>query len=142
AGGSLTLETPEGSEIELRIPAAALSSEQEITLRRVAAASWPAETESMPVVGSSVRELLPDGIVFETPVSLIVRHGAAPVSLGTGSRQVIPSHVSRTSAGAMARHPSAVSRRRDGSAATVGRVPHFSAHWTSTRSEQGEYGVD
>jgi hypothetical protein len=142
SGGSLKITSSDGTEVELRIPAGALDGEQQITLRRLPAASWPSETTASPVVGSTVLELLPEGLTFDEPVSIVTRFTSAPAALGLDDRQIIPSHVSRYSAGTLERHPIAVTRRGDGSAALVARVTHFSVHWASARGMDGERGVD
>jgi hypothetical protein len=140
-GGALRLESPDGSSFELRIPAGALPAEEEITIRRLPAASWPSETEENPPVGGAVFEMLPEGLTFQTPVTTITRFSASPASLGTGSNNVFPSQVSRSSAGAVERHPTALTRASAASA-VIGRTTHFSTHWIGTQTAQGEFGVN
>jgi hypothetical protein len=142
SGGSLKITSSDGTEVELRIPAGALEQEEEITLRRLPAVSWPSDTASNPVVGSTVLELLPEGLTFDEPVSMVTRFSSAPDTLGTDDRQIAPSHVSRSSAGTLERHPTTVVRRSDGSAALVASFSHFSIHWASTTGSHGEHGVD
>jgi hypothetical protein len=142
AGGSLILENPDGSTFELRIPAAALSGEQDITIRRIPAAEWPNEAQENPPIGGSVFELLPEGTTFEVPVTTITRFSQAPAGLGNRTNQTLPSHASRSGAGTMQRHPTTVSSRSDGSAVLIGRTSHFSTHWLSTKTDDGEFGVN
>src|SRR5690606_30159541 len=109
AGGTIVLEGAAGTHFELRIPAAALDDETEITVRRVPPAEWPPEVQANPPVGGAVFELLPEGTLFNAPVTTYTRVGAA--SLGSGTRTTLPGHVSRTSAGSIERHPTSVHRR-------------------------------
>jgi hypothetical protein len=140
-GGALRLESADGSSFELRIPAGALSAEQEITIRKLPAASWPSETEENPPVGGAVFEMLPEGLTFQTPVTTISRFSQSPASLGMGSNNVFPSQVSRSSAGAVERHPTALTRQSAASV-VVGRTSHFSTHWVGTQTAEGEFGVN
>jgi hypothetical protein len=140
-GGTLLLESPDGSTFEMRIPAGALSNEEEITIRRLPAASWPAETGENPPVGGAVYELLPEGLTFEAPITTISRFTQSPASLGMGSNNVFPSQVSRSSAGAIERHPTTLARRGTGST-IIGRTSHFSTHWIGTHTAQGEIGLE
>jgi hypothetical protein len=142
AGGSLRLEHSDGSSFEVRIPAGALTEEQEITIRRLPAASWPPEVQENPPVGDAVFELLPEGTTFNTPITTVTRFTQAPAGLVDGTRQTLPSHASRTPAGTMERHPTTVTTRTDGSAVMIGRTDHFSVHWLSTRTDDGEFGVN
>jgi hypothetical protein len=142
AGGTLRLESEDGSSFEIRIPAGALSEEQEISIRRLPAASWPPELQDNPPIGDAVFELLPEGTVFSTPVTTVTRFAQAPAGLIEGTNQTLPSHASRSTAGTMERHPTAVTSRTDGSVVMVGRTTHFSVHWLSTQTGQGEFGVN
>lgn len=142
AGGTLVFDNEDGSSFELRVPAAALSGEQEISIRRVPAAEWPPETAANPPVGGHVFELLPEGTTFTVPVTTVTRLPAAPPGLGSREAQTLPSHVSRSSAGSMQRHPTVVHSRSDGSAVVIGRSTHFSAHWATTETPDGQFGVN
>jgi hypothetical protein len=141
AGGTLLLESPDGSSLELRIPAGALSGEEEISIRRLPAASWPGETDQNPPVGGAVYEMLPEGLTFETPVTTISRFTQSPASLGKDAKNVFASQVSRSSAGAIERHPTTVARQGAGST-IIGRTSHFSTHWVGTHTAQGELGLE
>lgn len=140
AGGTIVLEGADGTHFELRIPAAALDDETEITVRRVPPAEWPPEVQANPPVGGAVFELLPEGTLFNAPVTTYTRVGAA--SLGSGTRTTLPGHVSRTSAGSIERHPTSV-HRRGSDAVILARTQHFSTHWVGTDHGDGaEYGVN
>jgi hypothetical protein len=142
AGGSLRLEDTDGSSFEVRIPAGALAQEQEITIRKIPAASWPSEVQENPPIGDAVFELLPEGTTFSVPITTISRFPSAPAGLVDGTRQTLPSHASRSTAGAVERHPTTVTSRTDGSAVMIGRTDHFSVHWLSTKTDDGEFGVN
>jgi hypothetical protein len=142
AGGTLVLESPDGTSFELRVPAAALSGEQEISIRRVPAAEWPPEAETNPPVGGAIFELLPEGTTFSVPATTLTRFSQAPAALGNARKQTLPSHVSRSSAGTMQRHPTTIHSRSNGSAVMIGRTTHFSVHWASTQTDAGEFGVN
>jgi hypothetical protein len=138
AGGRIV--TQDGA-FELRIPAAALSGETEITVRTLPAASWPNETSGAPPIGGAVYELLPDGLTFEVPVQVVHRASAATLTGGTPGRYRAASHLSRSSAGTVERRPTSTAYRRSGAAAIVGEIQHFSAHWASLETEAGELSI-
>jgi hypothetical protein len=142
AGGTLVLESADGTSFELRVPAAALSGEQEISIRRLPAAEWPPEAETNPPIGGAIFELLPEGTMFSVPATTLTRFSQAPATLGSAESQTLPSHMSRSSAGTMKRHPTTIHSRTDGSAVMIGRTTHFSAHWASTQTDEGEFGVN
>jgi hypothetical protein len=126
---------------ELRIPAGALSSEVDITIRTLGAAAWPAETSTAPPVGS-VYELLPDGLTFEQPIQVVHRTTAATLGGGSTGNLQAASHVSRSSAGALERAPTTTAYRRSGAAAIVGEIQHFSVHWATLETDLGALSLE
>lgn len=141
-GGSLRIDDPEtGTSFELRIPAGALDDESELTVRRVPAAEWPPEAEGNPPIGGALFELLPEGTTFSVPATAVTRFDQTPGALGDSKSRTLPSHVSRTSGGTVHRHPTVISGR-GGSATMVTRTSHFSMHWASTQTDDGEFGVN
>ncbi len=138
AGGRLV--TDDGA-LELRIPAAALAEETQITVKRLAAADWPGDTVVSPPLGDAVYELLPDGLRFEQPVQVVHRPSAADLAAGEGGRFPAASHVSRAKAGDFERSPTTVVYERSGAASIVGTIEHFSTHWATVGTEYGDIAL-
>lgn len=137
AGDRIHIPDVQGSSLELRIPPGALPREEEIVIRRVPAADYPSEAGQGLVVGDVVLELLPDGLTFDEPIVLTTRIPAAAAELGGDEKMIVPSHVSRSSAGTLDRPATVTTRSRTGSATISARLTHFSKHWTSRETVAG-----